>query len=166
MHDGIAHVQSEKTACADGDNLIGAERWAEWRRGAGRCAQGANRICKSGGKPRTRSVSHDLVGETGAEDRGTEKGSCGNRQRLNASFQHMLIFQWLLTNVRRSGLVIERPAPGLKTKNLQTPTKRRMKAFNGSHPALTEQAGLILLFDGEVDSAVSEITTSTAKPVS
>jgi len=28
-----------------------------------------------------------------------------------------------------------------------------MKASSGSHPALTEQAGLILLFDGEVDPA-------------
>lgn len=53
----------------------------------------------------------------------------------------------------KSGFVIERPARGLKTKNLQTPTKRRMKAFNRSRTAHAEQAGLILLFDGEVDPA-------------
>jgi len=50
-------------------------------------------------------------------------------------------------------VMVERPARGLKIKNLQTPAKRRMKAFSGSYPALTEQAGLILLFDGEVDPA-------------
>ena len=47
-----------------------------------------------------------------------------------------------------------------------------MKAFSGSHPALTEQAGLILLFDGEVDPAERNhdehsqtgILTSGSKP--
>ena len=32
----------------------------------------------------------------------------------------------------RGVLTVERPVPGLKRKNLQTPAKRRMKAFNES----------------------------------
>ncbi len=50
----------------------------------------------------------------------------------------------------RRGLMLERPARGLKIRNLQTPANQRMKAFSESHPALTAWAGLILLFDGEV----------------
>ena len=50
----------------------------------------------------------------------------------------------------RSGLTIERPAWGLKTKNLQTPAKRRTKAFNESKRAFARRTGPILLFDGEV----------------
>jgi len=75
--------------------------------------------------------------------------------------------------------MLERPARGLKIRNLQTPANQRMKAFSESHPALTAWAGLILLFDGEVGATqhrrfefklgrqiASQTTTSTAKPVS
>jgi len=43
--------------------------------------------------------------------------------------------------------------PPLQAENLQTPAKRRMKAFDESRPALAAQAGLILLIVGEVDCA-------------
>jgi hypothetical protein len=59
----------------------------------------------------------------------------------------------MLRGKLRSGFTVERPAQGLKEKNLQTPAKRRMKAFDESSRALARQAGLILLFDGEVGSA-------------
>jgi hypothetical protein len=52
--------------------------------------------------------------------------------------------------------VIERPARGLKTKKPSDPDKTENEGIHGSRPALTEQAGLILLFDGEVDSAWAE----------
>jgi hypothetical protein len=68
----------------------------------------------------------------------------------------MVIFQCSPRNHRRDGLVIERPARGLKTKKPSDPDKTENEGIHGSRPALTEQAGLILLFDGEVDSAWAE----------
>ena len=71
------------------------------------------------------------------------------------NFHHLLIFQ-MRREVARSGLTIERPARGRKTKNLQTPANRRMKAFSESRRALARRAGLILLFDGEVGLKVGQ----------
>jgi hypothetical protein len=50
----------------------------------------------------------------------------------------------------RGGFAIERPARSLKIKNLQTPQTEN-EGIQLILPETVQQAGLILLFDGEVD---------------
>ena len=64
-----------------------------------------------------------------AGDFGDEKNA-GQRQRNERDFFHVLIFQFGPPKISGERVLVERPARSLKTKNLQTPAKRRMKAFN------------------------------------
>ena len=50
----------------------------------------------------------------------------------------------------RNGFMVERPARGLKMKKPSGPGKTENEGIQRTRPKIVRQAGLILLFDGEV----------------
>jgi hypothetical protein len=102
-----------------------------------------------GPPPARGGVGRKILLEAGRFRAGNNgKTSAGQGQRGQTNLEHNTDLS--IRGALLPGLMIERPARDLKTKSLQTPAKRRMKAFSESFRAHARQAGLILLFDGEV----------------